>query len=105
MSFIDSPLSGLITSNGDYSISVPAGSQIVVEAAGTFDSGTITLGYLTLSGNFKSYQLSGNDVAIADGEAHSVLATGRGEVVLRVANAGASCNIRYLVTPVLRLNE
>lgn len=102
MSFIDSALNGLITENGDYSISVPAGSMVVAEAAGTYDSATITLGYQSLTGSFMPYSKDGSDISIANGEAYPITATGRGEIVLRVASAGASTSIRYAVTPIIQ---
>ena len=105
MSFIDAPLSGTLTVDGDHSISAPAGSQVVAEVAGSLGDSQITLGYQTLSGEFKAYRSNGADLQLTDGDAVGVQVTGKGEVVFRVVGLGEGFAVRYRVTPVIQANR
>jgi hypothetical protein len=92
--------SGFLTSDGDYGVSGLPGSSVLVEAAGTYGGATVALGYMNLAGTFQAYKQDSSAITIGNGEFYQVTIPGRGVIVLRVASAGATTDIKFLVTPV-----
>lgn len=74
---------------------------MVIEIDGELSAAVVTLGRLTLGGDFIAYQLDGQDILLTAGSAHSVIVTGRGGIVLRVVGGGAPMDFKYLATPLI----
>jgi hypothetical protein len=92
-----------IVADGEYAFPpLQPGRRVVVEIFGNFGGGTLTVGYISPSGQFIAYKIStgGADVTTTEEESFEVILPSRGQVA--VSLSGATDPLLHVrTTPVL----